>query len=191
MMEMVVNDDNGTGTLAFSNEIRIAGKTGTAQKYDKNKRAFSRERVVASFEGIMPADNPRLVMLVSLDEPKKDGWGGIAAAPVFQKITEEIMGRNILGMIPQSQVIHSEPLLREPHRKTKMTSRREKRDIIFDKERMPDFQEMSIREVLRIGEELGIVVVSNGSGWAYKQEPPAGAPLGNDAERVCKVYFRI
>lgn len=68
--------------------IRIAGKTGTAEKI-KAGGGYSKRDTVASFLGFFPADNPRYIMLVVIDDPETDGrWGDTVAGPVFNKITE-------------------------------------------------------------------------------------------------------
>jgi cell division protein FtsI (penicillin-binding protein 3) len=63
----------------------VAGKTGTAAKPDPSG-GYSTSRYVASFVGIVPAKNPRLVILVTVDEPAASIWGGVVAAPAFQEI---------------------------------------------------------------------------------------------------------
>ena len=77
--------EGGTGTLAAIPGYTVAGKTGTAQKPD-GKGGYSSGRYVASFVGMVPASNPRLVVLVMVDEPRGAIWGGVVAAPAFQQI---------------------------------------------------------------------------------------------------------
>jgi cell division protein FtsI (penicillin-binding protein 3) len=84
MMQDVVNEAGGTGALARLEGYSVAGKTGTASKPDHG--GYSESRYVASFVGVVPASAPRLVVLVSIDEPKGAIWGGVVAAPAFQEI---------------------------------------------------------------------------------------------------------
>jgi cell division protein FtsI (penicillin-binding protein 3) len=84
MMQDVVNEAGGTGALARLEGYSVAGKTGTASKPDKG--GYSDSRYVASFVGVVPASSPRLVVLVSVDEPRGAIWGGVVAAPAFQEI---------------------------------------------------------------------------------------------------------
>jgi cell division protein FtsI (penicillin-binding protein 3)/stage V sporulation protein D (sporulation-specific penicillin-binding protein) len=77
--------DEGTGTKAEISGYSVAGKTGTANKPDPKTGHYS-NRYVASFVGIVPASDPRLVILVTVDEPKTSIWGGVVAAPAFQEI---------------------------------------------------------------------------------------------------------
>lgn len=89
MTEMMVNAvDNGEARFAKPKGYRIAGKTGTAQipiagHYDPNK-------TVASFVGFAPADKPRFIMLVKLDQPTSSPFGAETAAPLFFTIAKDL-----------------------------------------------------------------------------------------------------
>jgi cell division protein FtsI/penicillin-binding protein 2 len=79
-----VVDEGGTGTAAAVPGYYVAGKTGTAQKPERG--GYSLSKYVASFVGFVPATDPRLVILVTVDEPRDAIWGGVVAAPAFQQI---------------------------------------------------------------------------------------------------------
>jgi cell division protein FtsI (penicillin-binding protein 3) len=79
--------EEGSGAEAKIPGYRIAGKTGTAAKPDPTG-GYSTSRYVASFVGFAPASRPRLVVLVTVDEPKGVIWGGTVAAPVFSEIAQ-------------------------------------------------------------------------------------------------------
>jgi cell division protein FtsI (penicillin-binding protein 3) len=83
--------ERGTGKAAAVPGYAVAGKTGTAQKLDRETGLYSRSKVVASFAGFAPAESPRLVILVVLDEPETDRWGGSAAGPAFREIAREVL----------------------------------------------------------------------------------------------------
>jgi cell division protein FtsI (penicillin-binding protein 3) len=85
MLKNVVAE--GTGTLAAVPGYQVAGKTGTAAKPDPHG-GYSDSRYVASFVGVVPASRPRLVILVSVDEPRGAIWGGVVAAPAFAQIAK-------------------------------------------------------------------------------------------------------
>ena len=85
MLKNVVAE--GTGTLAVVPGYQVAGKTGTAAKPDEHG-GYSDSRYVASFVGAVPASRPRLVILVSVDEPRGAIWGGVVAAPAFAQIAK-------------------------------------------------------------------------------------------------------
>lgn len=94
LLEGVVT--NGTGGKAAIPGYRVAGKTGTAQKIDPRTGAYSSQLLVGSFLGYVPAEDPRFAMIVVIDEPRGEGWGGVVAAPVFRRIGEQVL--NYLGV---------------------------------------------------------------------------------------------
>jgi cell division protein FtsI (penicillin-binding protein 3) len=82
----------GTGKEASVEGYAVAGKTGTAQKFDATLGRYSTQKTLASFVGYLPAERPRVAILVSLDEPQEDmAWGSVAAAPVFSAIARPAM----------------------------------------------------------------------------------------------------
>jgi cell division protein FtsI/penicillin-binding protein 2 len=81
----------GTGKNARVAEMRVSGKTGTAQKAATGSRRYDPSKWVASFVGMAPADDPQLVCLIVIDEPDGRGLGGEVAAPVFARIIERIV----------------------------------------------------------------------------------------------------
>ncbi|MBU4385422.1 MAG: penicillin-binding protein 2, partial [Actinobacteria bacterium] len=96
IMEQVVAP-GGTGTRAAVSFYRVAGKTGTAAKARENAAGYTK-RYMATFVGFAPAERPRVVVLVVLDEPSPI-WGGHTSAPVFK----EIMGYSLQHLnIPPS-----------------------------------------------------------------------------------------
>jgi len=82
--ERVVND--GTGKLAAVEGLQIAGKTGTAQKAENG--SYARGKYRATFAGFFPANDPKVALVIVLDEPAKSPYGGIVAAPIFSRIAE-------------------------------------------------------------------------------------------------------
>jgi len=96
MLEGVVGD-GGTGTLANVPGFRVAGKTGTVQKYGAN--GYSDGRYVSLFAGAAPASRPRLAMVVVIDESRgEEYYGGRVAAPVFSRVMAGAL--RILGVAP-------------------------------------------------------------------------------------------
>jgi len=83
--------DSGSGRLARIPGMEVAGKTGTAQKFDPQTGAYSTVKVVTSFIGFFPADSPRYLIYVVVDEPQKNKYGGTVAAPVFKEIALQII----------------------------------------------------------------------------------------------------
>jgi cell division protein FtsI (penicillin-binding protein 3) len=76
----------GTGQEAQVPGYKLAGKTGTAQKPDLKLGGYSKYKYFASFIGFAPARNPRLLVAVMVDEPQGAIYGGVVAAPAFEKI---------------------------------------------------------------------------------------------------------
>ena len=89
IMEGVIT--NGTGMKAAIPGFRVAGKTGTAQKVDPRTGAYSSALSIGSFVGFVPADAPRLAMIIVIDEPQGEAWGGVVAAPVFRRVGEQVL----------------------------------------------------------------------------------------------------
>jgi cell division protein FtsI (penicillin-binding protein 3) len=87
MLQNVVLD--GTGTLAQIPGYHVAGKTGTAAKPDS--KGYSTSKYVASFVGFAPATRPRVVVLVAVDEPHGEIFGGVVAAPAFKAIMQQAL----------------------------------------------------------------------------------------------------
>jgi cell division protein FtsI (penicillin-binding protein 3) len=81
-----VVDEGGTGKSASVEGNGVAGKTGTAQLIDPKTKRYSKDKFVSSFVGFVPADNPKLAMVVVVHEPKGQIYGGVVAAPVFRDI---------------------------------------------------------------------------------------------------------
>lgn len=78
---------NGTGHNAYLLGYKVAGKTGTSQKYDKTSKKY-----IASFGGFAPADNPEVSVLVIIDEPDPSlYYGGLIAAPVARDLLNDIL----------------------------------------------------------------------------------------------------
>ena len=103
MMELVALP-GGTAPLAQVAGYRVAGKTGTAHKLENGRYV---DRYVASFVGLAPASNPRLVVAVMIDEPGNGQYyGGQVAAPVFSKVTgAALRALNVPNDAPQDNVI--------------------------------------------------------------------------------------
>lgn len=88
----------GTGVNAALQGYTVGGKTGTARKIDETGR-YSNDRHVASFIGFAPVDKPQIAVLVVIDEPRSQMYGGVVAAPVFRKIAQSTL--NYLNVPPQ------------------------------------------------------------------------------------------
>ncbi|TML85634.1 MAG: penicillin-binding protein 2 [Actinobacteria bacterium] len=90
MLRGVVSDAGGTGSAAEIPGYVVAGKTGTAQMPDP-RGGYASGKYVASFVGIVPANRPRLVIMVQVEEPHLAIFGGVVAAPAFQQIASSAL----------------------------------------------------------------------------------------------------
>jgi len=89
ILERVVEE--GTGTTVQIKGYRIAGKTGTAQKFDPAINAYSPTLHTSSFVGFAPVDKPAFSMIVVIDEPQGKYLGGEVAAPLFRNIAQRLL----------------------------------------------------------------------------------------------------
>ncbi len=101
-------EEGSTGTNAAISGNRVAGKTGTALQIDPETGRYCREKAVSSFVGFAPANNPKIATIVVIHEPKGSILGGVVAAPVFRKITDESL--SYLG-VPKDDSLEKELLL--------------------------------------------------------------------------------
>jgi cell division protein FtsI (penicillin-binding protein 3) len=186
----VVGMEDGTGKHARIVNMAVAGKTGTSQKFDFARHVYSSERVKTSFMGFFPAEDPQVAILVILDEPQRDKWGGVAAAPVFRDIGEQILTRfrtNIRANPPWGE---EKPGVDMKVRLVSAPAPLAVPDIpAADDALVPDFRGLSIREVIRKSKEKGLEVRISGSGWATAQQPAAGHPAPEN--RLCTVTFSM
>lgn len=90
-MMRAVTEADGSGKLAAIAGYRVAGKTGTAQKARLDGRGYDANRRVASFVGMVPAEAPRIVVVVVVDEPQVARSGGQVAAPIFRRFARSAL----------------------------------------------------------------------------------------------------
>lgn len=107
MMKGVVGP-HGTARLAGLRGMDVAGKTGTAQKFDHETGRYSQTRYIAWFMAAVPADDPKLAIVVAIDEPQGPAHtGGAVAAPVFAQVATDHLAH--LGLTTAPEPITAEP----------------------------------------------------------------------------------
>lgn len=193
MMEGVTGPE-GTGKRAAIPGIRVGGKTGTAQKLDPRTGAYSDSKYQAWFIGVAPVDDPRVVIVVMLDEPKGIAHtGGAVAAPVFAKVAAAQLAR--LGIVapPATRAVQVAPATPSASVGAALalaaaeTAGRVERfgDRVF----VPDFRDRTVAEVQR--ETTGILdVVVSGEGRAVAQDPAPGTIVDGRERRVMVRFER-
>lgn len=92
--------EKGTGKLARIPGYRVGGKTGTAQMVENG--VYAANEYVASFLGVAPIDDPRIVVLVKIEKPQPY-WGGLVAGPVFRAVAEPALWK--LGVKPDPKLL--------------------------------------------------------------------------------------
>ena len=173
ILEGVVSK-RGTAPLAAIEGYRVAGKTGTSQKVDRKTKSYSYKDYVAIFAGFVPVENPKLVILVMIDEPKGVVYGGLVAGPVFRDVGKWAL--NSLHIHPDLRLAALREELKIEQSESS-TSDRDLHAIEEDSGLLPDFRGKTIREVLKKGSELGVKVIIEGTGFAFKQSPEPGSFL--------------
>ncbi len=162
MMRDVVR--SGTGKRAESAWYEIAGKTGTSQKFIMAEGAYS-DRNVSSFAGFAPYGNPRICMIVVIDDPVDRVTGGASAAPVFARITDRVLPYMGVGGKDGSSG------------SVKSSSKIEFRPGGV----MPDLRGMTpgqLSVMLKaLEDETGVKYYIRGSGRVYGQKPEPGVVL--------------
>jgi cell division protein FtsI (penicillin-binding protein 3) len=189
MLTNVVGEQGGTGKNAALVNVDVAGKTGTAQKFDFARKRFSSERVRTSFMGFFPAESPRFVMLISIDEPQLHKWGGEAAAPVFKSISQQIIRcfEPDIGETPALRDQEINPGAKIQLVSTPVVSPAAHAAEAQEEAIMPDFRGMTVRQALKVAQEKGLEMKVTGSGWAVSQKPAPGTPL--KGTRLCAASF--
>ncbi len=175
-----VTEPGGTGTRAALQGFAVAGKTGTAQKPDPVTGGYSVDKRIASFIGFVPAENPALVIAVTIDEPQGDVYGGIVAAPTFARIAANAL--NHLHILPREQLVAVQPAAETTEPLPDLAALLP----VADRQEglvMPDFRGMTYRQVLKAMEQRGLNLKLTGSGRVVDQFPTAGKaiPYGQEA----------
>ena len=182
MLESVVEPGGTAGKNARLDEYRVAGKTGTAQKADPIARGYS-DKYVASFVGMVPAEAPRAVILVVIDEPKTDIYGGSMAGPAFKEIALQVMPH--LG-VPKSRELPVAPVAAKPEPRAKSVviaglEKLEQMDTVTEEVvaegavRVPDVKGLAGRAAVAQLLTAALEPHLAGSGRVISQKPAAGS----------------
>lgn len=165
-----VTKTGGTGMQASIPGFTVAGKTGTAQKPNPLTGGYYSDRYLSSFVGFVPAKNPRFVLAVLIDDPRKRHYGGQVAAPAFSQIAER--GLRVLEIAPEGVSVE----VAKPGSDPSWAERELTQIQIIESGKgiMPDLKGLTIREVLQLFAVVGTEVKSNGSGFVTTQWPEPG-----------------
>jgi len=214
LLRNVVNGADGTGHLAQVADFTVAGKTGTAQMINPTTGGYYQSRLVASFVGFLPADDPRLVILVVLYDVSHGHFGGLYAAPVFSEIASAALQRLEVAPAKVSTGYDTASLLPFANGADPMTG-----DAPFNRALpseskpltnssllddgsgepvagtsseyngattgvAPDFRGESLRGAFAIARARGIGIETSGGGYVVTQSPRAGEAIGHAPIRL-------
>lgn len=172
----------GTGTRAALADFPVAGKTGTAQKVDPIEGGYGKKRL-ASFLGFVPADAPRLAILVAIDEPEGQTLGGLVAAPPWGAIAREALQQ--LGVTPPERVEVASPAPLVPPKAAlalgSAVSVEAEPVAPPGKAVVPDLAGLAARAAVRRLAERSLEPELTGSGRAVGQSPAAGSIVARGA----------
>lgn len=173
-MMVSVTEPGGTGTRAALPGYHVAGKTGTAQKVDPVTGGYSLDKRVSSFVGFVPAENPALVISVTVDEPKGKAYGGLVAAPVFARIAGQSLSH--LNILPKGSFT---ALAKAPEDNDPLPDLAPMLPDVASNDglTMPNFYGMSYRQVLQLMEERQLNFKLSGSGQVVEQYPSPGETI--------------
>ena len=187
--------DTGTGTSARIPGWSIAGKTGTAEKFIDGE--YSTSKYISNFAGFFPAENPQIVGVIVLNEPRYGlHWGGIGAAPIFRRVINRIINMDDSIQILKDKYKNTEePLLmvdayRNEHDKTDMfpknlSTRAVYTQIAQNENAVPDVRGMSLLQAKVVLRQFGYQTKFNGSGQVFWQSPKPGTILA--AGSICTI----
>jgi cell division protein FtsI (penicillin-binding protein 3) len=170
-------EKGGTGEEAVPAGYEVAGKTGTAQKANTQLGGYE-DRYNSGFMGFAPADDPKVALLVVIDEPQGTNYGGVVAAPVFKAIMEKILP--YFNAHPKGTLIVKDEPQSIPGKKTvRPDSVMEEVKVVkaSGKEVMPDLTGLSMRSALTRIERKGLIVKVSGKGKVVDQSPRPGTVI--------------
>ena len=185
--------ETGTGTSARIPGWSIAGKTGTAEKFIDGE--YSASKYISNFAGFFPAENPQIVGILVLNEPRYGfHWGGIGAAPIFRRVIKRIINMDdSIQILKDKYKDKEEPLLmvdayrNEPEKADlfpkSLSTRAVFTQIAQNENAVPDVRGMSLLQAKIVLRQFGYQTKFSGSGQVQWQSPKPGTFLA--AGSIC------
>jgi cell division protein FtsI (penicillin-binding protein 3) len=176
-----VTEEGGTGVEGALEGYLVAAKTGTAQK-SVGRKGYHEEKWVASFFGFMPADSPRLVISVVIDEPLISHYGGVVAAPALRRFADQAM--RYLGVSPRMMARRDATPTPRSAKVRRIGAPKSEPDTEAGEAPLPEVPQgsrvvpqlsgMTMRRALVELSESGLRAVFSGTGVASEQAPAPG-----------------
>jgi cell division protein FtsI (penicillin-binding protein 3) len=179
LMLMTAASPSGTGAAAMVAGFPVAGKTATAQKAD-GKNGYSKNEYISSFAGFVPANDPKYVVYVVVDNPRKKYYGSEVAAPIFSRVGSlavrnaglvptVLSKRDLIPKTDKAQVAH--------HKSIKNIQAMASVLLAEDANLMPDFRGLTVREVMDRIRGTRLDVRIDGQGVVTNTSPAPGETL--------------
>jgi cell division protein FtsI/penicillin-binding protein 2 len=180
--------EDGTGTNARIEGIKVGGKTGTSQIY--SSRGYSSDSYNSSFVGFLPGENPELIGLILVTSPQKGRYGGSVAAPIFKNVMTRILESDLDIKKEEKPKDPIDMLITNINRKEETEEftfsnyqeedDKENQRYNFNGSVMPDLKNRSLRDALLILSQLGVKYDIKGSGRVVYQSVKPGKELSKD-----------
>lgn len=209
LMLMGVTMKEGSGYVARVPGFPVAGKTGTAQKVDPNGRGYIKGGYISSFAGFLPANDPKFVIYIAVDQPRKGYYGSTVAAPLFSRIAKFAVRQYGLNPV----LISEEDIIKRPTEVSRELASRTKQEKAVEKltktssvngsvqvavadnqsvaagekastgqKIVPDLDGLSLREVMLRLQGQSVPLRIHGHGFVSSTRPAPGSKLEDGDE---------
>lgn len=182
-MLTAVTETGGTAMEAAVDGYLVAGKTGTAQKADYVHGGYAKDKWLASFIGFLPADDPKVVISVVIDEPVIAHYGGTVAGPVFRRIAEVTLRH--MGIAPEGR----QAVLRKKQQQRKAVAAADpaadpapvQPPVEKGESAVPDVRSLPLRQAVIALHAKSLVAEVKGTGLVVSQSPAPGRAVPHGA----------
>jgi len=187
MREILYNVvEKGTGVNAKIDNLKVGGKTGTAQRLENGK--YSKSDYNSSFIGFFPSDNPKVICLIVVNAPKIGRYGGSVAAPIFKNVAERmIKAEPELLNTTHEEEMHITSVEKSNNNFPNIVPAKGISNIQHNNEKgfsepnvMPDLTNYSIRDAIYLLTKMGIRYTIRGSGSVLSQSINPGTRINKD-----------
>jgi cell division protein FtsI (penicillin-binding protein 3) len=191
IMLNAVTSESGTGYSARVMGYPVAGKTGTAQKVQVG-HGYAKGQYISSFAGFIPANDPKYVIYVAVDNPRNQYYGSEVAAPLFAKIASYAVRQAGLApvILSEKNVVREKPVAVQATQQAQSIAKiRELAKVLTDDEKnvTPNLNGLTLREVINRVRGTPIRVETSGRGVVSLTFPPPGEPL--PPNKTVRVYL--
>jgi cell division protein FtsI (penicillin-binding protein 3) len=174
LMLSAATAESSTGFNARIPGYPVAGKTGTAQKVDAEHGGYLPHTYISSFAGILPAHDPKFVIFIAVDDPKKGYYGSEVAAPVFARVAQYAVRRAGVPPIILTEQNVMAGMQPRPAPEPRTELQEKARIELQNSDLFPHLLGMTLREALSRVKDKSTNVKVRGHGWVVRTIPAAG-----------------